>query len=66
MDQRGATAILAVKRSTSVTPEVNLKNPLYAGDKVWKPGIHPGFENQKSKIRVPVDSQKGFIFSKKF
>ena len=43
------------KRSVGVAPEVNLRNPLCAGDKKCKPGIHPDFEIQgkhhkKSKI----------------
>ena len=29
VDQKGSTAILATKRSAGVTPEVNLRNPLY-------------------------------------
>ena len=64
MDQKGAAAILAVKRLTDATPAVNLKIPLHAGDKARKRGIHPDFETQKSKIEVPVDSQKGFMSSK--
>ena len=32
-----------------VTPEVNLRNPLFVGDKEGKRGIHSGFETQKSK-----------------
>ena len=39
-----------------VTPEVNLRNPLYTGDKVCKRWIHSGLEthfrhHQKSKNR---------------
>ena len=41
-------AMLAAKRSTCVTPEVNLSNPLHAGDKACKPGTHPAFESQGS------------------
>ena len=44
MDQKGLAAILAVKSSVGVTPEVNLRNPLHAGDEANKQGIHPGFE----------------------
>ena len=30
------TTMLVIKRSAGVTPEVNLKNPLHAGDKACK------------------------------
>ena len=41
-------------QSAGVTREVNLRNPLYAGEKAHRGGIHPGFEtlgthHQKSK-----------------
>ena len=47
-------AMLAVKRSVGVAPEVNLRNPLQAGEKAWQQGIHPAIEtrgrcHQKSK-----------------
>ena len=32
---------LAIKRLTSVAPEVNMRNPLYAGDKVHKWALKP-------------------------
>ena len=32
MDQKGLAAMLATKRSAGVTPEMNLRNPLRAGD----------------------------------
>ena len=59
----------ARKRSTGVAPEVNLRNPLHAGDKAGKRGIHPGFEtqgrrHQKSKTGVSVAPQKGLASSK--
>ena len=40
---------LAITRSTSVTPEVNLKNPLHTGNE----GIHPGCETQGKCHRSP-------------
>ena len=46
VDQIGSNAMLAVKRLAGVAPEVNLRNPLYAGHEACKPGINPGFENQ--------------------
>ena len=39
--------MLPTKRSAGIAPEVNL-NPLHAGDKEHKWGIHPGFETQGS------------------
>ena len=62
--------MLAIKKSAGVTPEVNLKNLLHAGEEARKQGIHPGFENQgrchqKSKTGVSVAPQKGLVSSKK-
>ena len=62
--------MLAAKRSASVTPEVNLRNSLHAGDKASKRGIHPDFETQgrrhhKSKTGVSAAPQKGLVSSKK-
>ena len=37
---------LPTKKSAGVAPEVNLRNPLHAGDKACKRVIHPGFESQ--------------------
>ena len=63
--------MLATKRSAGVTPEVNLRNPLHAGEKTHKQGIHPGFEtqgrhHQKFKTGVSVAPQKELVSSKKF
>ena len=46
----------AIKMSADITPEVNLWNPLHAGEDTHKQEIHSGFENQgkhhqKSKNR---------------
>ena len=38
VDQNSLAAMLAAKRSAAVTPEVNLKNPLYAGHKACTRG----------------------------
>ena len=48
--------MLAAKRSAGVALEVNLRNPLHAGDKPCKQGIRRGFEcqgrrHQKSENR---------------
>ena len=49
--------MLAIKRPTCVTLEMNLRNPLHTGEEAYKGGIHPGFEfqgrhYQKSKTGV--------------
>ena len=36
VDCNGLAAMLATKRSVGVTPEVNLRNPLHAGDEAHK------------------------------
>ena len=36
--------MLVAKRSAGVAPEVNLRNPLHAGEKARKRGIRPSFE----------------------
>ena len=68
MDRKGSAAILAVKRSTGATAEVN---PWHAGKKSCKRGIHPGYKTQgrsqqKSKTGATVAPQKGLMSSKKF
>ena len=60
--------MLLTKGLAGVAPEVNLRNPLHAGD---EEGIHLGFETQgrhpqKSKIGVSVDQPKELISSKLF
>ena len=54
----------------SITPEVNVRNPLNKGEKVHKQGIHPGFETQgrrHQKSRTGVSAQqKGFMSSNIF
>ena len=64
----GSAATLIVKRSAVVAPDVNLKNPLNAGDEAHK---HSGFKildrlHQKSKPWVSVVHKKGFICPPKF
>ena len=44
VDQKGLVAILAVKKSVGVAPEVNLRNLLNTVNKVCEQGIHPDFE----------------------
>ena len=41
-----SAAMPASKRSTSVTPELKLRNPLYTGNKAYKQEIYPDFETQ--------------------
>ena len=64
--KNGSAAMLAAKKSAGVAPEVNLRNPLHAGDKACKWGFHSGFEtwgelHQKSKTGISVAPQKGRI-----
>ena len=46
VDQEGSVAMLATTTSAGVAPEVNLRNPLYAGNEAHKQGIHPGFKTE--------------------
>ena len=59
--------MLAAKRSEGVTPEVNLRILLCAGEKALKLGIHPGFETQgrRHQTEVSVVPQKLLASSKK-
>ena len=68
--KKALAAMLGAQRSAGVPPEVNLRNPLHAGDEACKWRIHHGFEtqdrhHQKSITRVSVAQQKGLMFSKK-
>ena len=70
VEETGLAAILATKRSTGVTPEVNLREcvtcmPLPSANKA----AHSGFEtqrryHQKFKTVVSVAPQKGLMSSK--
>ena len=67
VDQKGSTAMLAVKMLAGVALKVNLRNPLYAGNITHKYVIHPSLEaqgkcHQKSKIGLPVPTWKGLDF----
>ena len=46
VDQTGLDAMLAVKRSAGVTPQVNLRFHCAHVMKHASKGIHPGFETQ--------------------
>ena len=64
IDQEALAAMLAVKRSAGVAPEVNLRNP---GKEACKKGIDHAFEtqgrrHQKCKTRASVAPQKGLFF----
>ena len=66
MDRKGLAAILIFVQSAGVVPEVNLRNPLCAGEEVCKRWIHPGFEikdrhHQNSKTGVSVVPRKGLM-----
>ena len=40
VDQKGSVAILSVKSPAGVAPEVNLRNPLHAGEEAHRQHIH--------------------------
>ena len=61
--------MLATKRLACVAPEVNLRNPLHAGNEARKWGIHSDFESQgrhHQKTGISVAPQKVLITSTKF
>ena len=69
-DQKRFGAMLDIQRSAGVTPEVNMRSPLHAGEQVLKSMIHPGFEtqgrhHQKSKTGVSLAPQSGLMSSQK-
>ena len=52
--KKGSAAMLTSIQSSGVTPEVNLRNLLCAGE-----GIHPGFETQ-ARRHAPEVQNRGF------
>ena len=55
-----------IKRSPGVAPEVNLRNPLHAGDEAGKQEIHPGFEilsrhHQKPKTGTSGPTERTYV-----
>ena len=63
MNQKGLAAVLVIKMSAGVTPEVDLRNPMHTDKEACKQGIHSGFEtlnrrHQKSITGVPMAPQK--------
>ena len=71
VDQKGLAAMLPVKRSVGVDPEVNLTNSLHTGENAHMTGIYHDFEtigrcHQKSKPGVSAVPQKGLMFSNFF
>ena len=63
--------MLAVRRSAGVAPEVNLRNPLCAGEEARKWGIHHDFEtqgshHQKSKLGGIIGPHKNGLVSSNF
>ena len=60
------TAMLVIKSSAGVAPEVILRNPFHEGDEAGKQGIHYDFESQgrqhqKSTTGVSVAPLKGLM-----
>ena len=72
MEQNGLVAILAIKRSTGVAPDVNLRECVTCMPPPTAiRAVHSGFEtqrrcHQKFKRGVLVAPQKGVIFSEIF
>ena len=71
VDQKGLAAMLAIKRTAGITPEVNLRNSLHEGNKACKQGIRPDFETQGRLYKksnpgsgISVAPQKGLMSSK--
>ena len=66
--ENSSAAMSTAKRSAGVTPGVDLRNLLYAGDEAC---IHSGFvcqgrHHQKSKTGVSLAPQNGLMPSKNF
>ena len=66
VDQKGLAAMLVIKSSAGVAPEVILRNPFHEGDEAGKQGIHYDFESQgrqhqKSTTGVSVAPLKGLM-----
>ena len=53
--------MLVAKRSAGIVPEVNLRSPLHAGDKLFKQGINPDFETS-ADVKCP---KQGYRWSHK-
>ena len=68
--QKGSAAMLAIKRSAGVTPQMNLRNPYHTGDEAGKQETHPVFETQgrcyQPKTEVSVAAQKDWCPPKYF
>ena len=67
---QGSVTMPVTKKSASITPEVNMTNPLHAGGKHAHERNQHYFEtqgrhHQKSKTGVPVAPRKGLFFKKK-
>ena len=57
-DRNGSAAMLAAKRPAGVAPELNLRNPLHAGDEAHSERIYPGqgrrYQNPNKGISGPT------------
>ena len=65
-EDRKGSAFMAAKRTAGASTEVNLRNPLQAGEEAHKRGFHPGFEtqdrcHQTSKTGVSVVPKRACI-----
>ena len=59
MTQKGSAAMLAIKRSAGVAPEVNLRNLLRTGEEACKRGIHYDFETRTASPEVQTMGVSG-------
>ena len=53
VEQKNPTVMLVIKRSAGVAPEVILRNPSHAGDKVHKQGIILASKPREDFTRSP-------------
>ena len=60
VDQKRLGCHAGQQEVKGVAPEVNLRNPLHAGEESLKVWIHPGFETQGTKEEYQVAPQKNF------
>ena len=63
--EKGLAAMLVIKRSTGVTPEMNLINPFCAGDKAYKKGIHPCVDIQ-ARLHQKSNKEAMWLYAELF
>ena len=53
LNKKNSAAMLAIKTSAGVTPEMNLRNSLHIGEQVGKSGVHPDFAPKADVSKRP-------------